>query len=301
MTTQEAIGRIQKNVEMQVKGKRDVVRLALIGLIARGHILIEDVPGVGKTLLAHTLAQSLGCNFSRIQCTSDLLPSDIIGISIYNQKKGEFEFRPGPLFTNILLADEINRSTPKTQSALLQAMNDAHVSIDQLSLDLPQPFLVFATQNPIEHQGTYPLPEAQKDRFMLRIRMGYPDRESERSILSNGYLKNAEVKPVVTKEEILQMQKATETVSVESTLMDYILTMVETTRKHPDVKLGASTRAALHLVAASKAHAILDGRDYLVPEDVRFVASATLSHRLILKRGSADIMEEILQSLKVPI
>lgn len=312
MDSQQIIHRIEENVQQVIKGKKSAIHIALIALIARGHLLIEDVPGVGKTLLAMTLAQSLGCTFKRIQFTSDLLPSDILGVSIFNQHKQDFEFKPGPIFTNILLADEINRTTPKTQSALLQAMNNAEISMDHHHYHLPKPFLVFATQNPIEYQGTYPLPEAQKDRFMLRLRMGYPSRKYEKLILSNGYLHHPHtVHPVVSLEELLLLQNEMETLYMEDSVMDYVMQMIEATRLHPEVKLGASTRGGLHLVAASKAHALLNGQKYVIPHDVKAVSVSVLAHRLILKNTPHDpaslslrsdqIVEEILNTIPVPI
>ena len=311
MASLELIRRLEFNVARALVGKPEVVRLAVIGLLARGHLLIEDVPGVGKTTLAHALAMSLGVSFQRIQFTSDLLPSDILGVSIYDGKTGEFVFKPGPLFSNIVLADEINRTTPKTQSSLLEAMNEHQVSLDHHTYRLPRPFMVLATQNPLEYQGTHPLPESQLDRFLLKIRIGYPDRNDEKEILKGaGAAALEQIEPVLSAEEVTDLQATTEKVRVEESLLDYVMAIVGATRRSPLLALGVSPRGALALLRASQAHALVDGREYVVPDDIKRLAVPALAHRVLVRArleraaGSeleADaIIDALLQEIPVP-
>jgi len=311
MASLELIRRLEFNVARALVGKPEVVRLAVIGLLARGHLLIEDVPGVGKTTLAHALARSLGVSFQRIQFTSDLLPSDILGVSIYDGKTGEFVFKPGPLFSNIVLADEINRTTPKTQSSLLEAMNEYQVSLDHHTYPLPRPFMVLATQNPLEYQGTHPLPESQLDRFLLKIRIGYPDRNDEKEILKGaGATALEQIEPVLSAQEVTDLQAATEKVRVEESLLDYVMAIVGATRRSPLLTLGVSPRGALALLRASQAHALVDGREYVVPDDIKRLAVPALAHRVLVRArleraaGSeleADaIVDALLQEIPVP-
>jgi len=307
------IRKIEENIERVIVGKEDVVRLALVTLLARGHLLIEDVPGVGKTTLARALARCFDCGFRRVQFTSDLLPSDILGVSIYNRQKEEFEFHPGPIFSNFVLADEINRTTPKTQSCLLEAMNTGRISIDKQTYMLPQPFLVLATQNPLEFHGTYPLPNSQLDRFLMRIRMGYPSEEAEKEILRRGLSPASveQLEPVVSAEEIEQLQAKVLEVRLEESLRDYLTRIVAATRRHPHIELGASPRGALNLQRAAQAHALLEGRDYAVPDDVKALAAPVLAHRLVVgnvvggldqPRGrEEDLLREVLDSVEVPL
>jgi MoxR-like ATPase len=308
-----AIKKLHDNIEQVIKGKSDVIKLAIVTLLARGHLLIEDVPGVGKTTLAHCLARSLDSSFRRIQFTSDLLPSDIIGVSVYNQQRQEFEFRPGPLFSNIILADEINRTTPKTQSSLLEAMNDAQVSVDSKTYPLPQPFMVVATQNPMEYQGTYPLPESQLDRFMMRLRIGYPSEADEKKILQTPQsLQPAEgIKPVLTGPEVTKLQSQVTQVRVDESLVGYLLAIVTATRQSDRLGLGASTRAAMSLYKAAQALASAEGRDYCLPDDFKYLAPFVLSHRVIINgrfdafgRRSQDaeqIILELMDEIPVPL
>ena len=311
MASLELIRRLEFNVARALVGKPEVVRLAVIGLLARGHLLIEDVPGVGKTTLAHALAKSLGVSFQRIQFTSDLLPSDILGVSIYDGKTGEFVFKPGPLFSNIVLADEINRTTPKTQSSLLEAMNEHQVSLDHHTYRLPRPFMVLATQNPLEYQGTHPLPESQLDRFLLKIRIGYPDRNDEKEILKGaGAAALEQIEPVLSAKEVTDLQATTEKVRVEESLLDYVMAIVGATRRSPLLTLGVSPRGALALLRASQARALVDGREYVVPDDIKRLAVPALAHRVLVRArleraaGSeleADaIVDALLQEIPVP-
>jgi MoxR-like ATPase len=277
------IRRLHESVERALVGKPEVVRLAIVALLARGHLLIEDVPGVGKTTLAQALACSLGLTFQRIQFTSDLLPSDILGVSVFDPRTAEFAFKPGPIFANIILADEINRTTPKTQSSLLEAMNEAQVSLDHHTHRLPQPFMVLATQNPLEYQGTHPLPESQMDRFLLRIRIGYPDEAHELDILRGaGGLGLEAMGPVLDAEAVLGLQKRIDTVRVDESLLAYVLAIVHATRTHRALALGASPRGALALVRAARALALVEGRGYCLPDDVKRLAVPALAHRVIL-------------------
>jgi MoxR-like ATPase len=279
-----AIRRVQDSVSHVIKGKADVVRLAVTALCARGHVLIEDIPGVGKTTLARALAASLGGTFRRIQFTSDLLPSDITGVTVFDQARGTFELKKGPLFANVVLADEINRTTPRTQSALLEAMSEGHVSIDDTTHALPPPFLVLATQNPAEHFGTYPLPESQMDRFLLRIQIGYPGRAVEKEILREraGGDPVEAVRPVIDHAALIAAQDAVEHVRVDDALLDYAMSVVEETRRSPQIAVGVSTRGALAWYRAAQAAALVDGRGFCIPDDFKALAVPALAHRLIL-------------------
>jgi MoxR-like ATPase len=280
----DPIRRLEDNVAQILVGKPEVIRLAVIGLLARGHLLIEDVPGVGKTTLAAALARSIGGGFQRIQFTSDMLPSDIIGVTVYQQDRGDFVFKPGPLFTNIVLADEINRTTPKTQSSLLEAMNEAQVSLDHSTYPLPRPFMVLATQNPLEYEGTHALPESQLDRFLLRIRIGYPGPADEKAILRGGGPTAAELlPPVLTTAEVLELQAQVELVRAEDSVLDYLMALVAATRASPLLRLGVSPRGSLALLRAARARALADGRDFLVPDDLKALAVPALAHRVLLR------------------
>lgn len=297
-----------ENVEQVIVGKRQAIEYLLVALLCEGHVLLEDVPGSGKTMLARSIATSLGIQFKRIQCTPDLLPNDITGVSIFNQKSGEFEFRPGPIFVNILLADEINRATPRTQAALLEAMQEQQVTVDGITHDLPRPFLVLATQNPVEYEGTFPLPEAQLDRFLMRLSLGYPSRQDERRILTNLWREHPITKlgRVVDGTDILSLQKRVWDVHVDDTLQEYVVVLAEGTRTHPDLALGVSPRGSLALLKAAQALAAIRGREYVVPEDIKSLVPLTMSHRLILKpeaelrgRTSLTILEDLLE--KTPL
>jgi MoxR-like ATPase len=301
--------RLIQNVERVIFGKRDVIELTVICLLCQGHLLIEDVPGVGKTMLAKALARSLGGSFKRIQFTPDMLPSDVTGNSIYNQKTGEFEFRPGPIMAQIVLADEINRATPKTQAALLEAMEERQVTVDGVTYRLGPPFLVLATQNPIEYEGTFPLPEAQLDRFLMRISLGYPSPEQEMAILDAQQFSHPieKLRQVTTIEEVVAMQEALKSVYADKLIKEYIVTLVDATRHHPDVYLGASPRGALTLFRTAQARAAIHNRDYVIPDDVKALAPATLGHRIIISpaarlRGTvaSDILDELLRTTPVP-
>ncbi|MHB8756013.1 MAG: AAA family ATPase [Candidatus Acidiferrales bacterium] len=310
--TNSQLAQIQQTIGRVIKGKEEVIQLALITLLARGHLLIEDVPGTGKTTLAHTLARAFRCSFQRVQFTSDMLPSDVIGISVFNPKREEFEFKPGPLFANIVLADEINRTTPKTQSALLEAMNESQVTVDNHTHPLPQPFLVIATQNPIEHHGTYPLPESQLDRFLMRIRMGYPARDSEKQILrNNGSAGVEEVPPVMDAAEVAAMQDAVIRVRVDDSLLDYALEIVERTRQSEQLSLGVSPRGAVMLHRGAQARAFLEGRDYCLPDDFKNLILPVFAHRVVVSsrytstrkksEQAESILTEILDTTRVPL
>jgi MoxR-like ATPase len=309
----ESLARVRESIESVIRGKAEVVQFALVTLFARGHLLIEDVPGVGKTTLAHSLARAFDCSFQRIQFTSDMLPSDVIGISVYNQQTQRFEFRPGPVFANIVLADEINRTTPKTQSALLEAMNESQVTVDNHTHPLPQPFMVVATQNPIEHHGTYPLPESQLDRFLMRLRMGYPASESEKEILRNFAAQDpvAAIRPSMTVEEVMEVQQAVSRVTVDEALVNYVLAIVEKTRQHEYLSLGASPRGSLMLYRAAQALALMEGRGYCIPDDFKRLILPVIAHRCVassryvstLKKSdqTETILREIMESTAVPL
>ena len=295
-----------------IRGKPEVLRLSLACLLARGHLLIEDVPGVGKTTLAQALARSVDSNFHRLQFTSDMLPSDVLGVTIYNSHSEDFEFKQGPVFTHFLLADEINRATPKTQSALLEAMNEGQVTIDGRSWPLAQPFMVIATQNPVEHHGTYPLPESQLDRFLMRIRIGYPDQTAERQILRHSAEPSLEkVRPVISSEDLLHLQETVGHVAVDEALVDYMLAIVKHTREHEALAMGVSPRGAQALFRASQALAAVEGRDYVTPDDVKRMVVPVFAHRVLLSTraaagqrwaGAAEkILEEILTLVDVPL
>jgi MoxR-like ATPase len=303
---------LESALGIAIRGKAEVLRLSVVCLLARGHLLIEDVPGVGKTTLAHALARSVNCNFHRLQFTADMLPSDVLGVTIYNAHTRAFEFKPGPIFTNFLLADEINRATPKTQSALLEAMNELQVTIDGRSHALSQPFLVVATQNPTEHHGTYPLPESQLDRFLMRLRIGYPDAFSEKQILRNSDRSSSDSVPaVLNADELIQIQELVATVPVDDALVDYILAIVEKTRHHETLALGVSPRGAQALYRASQALALMEGRDYVLPDDIKRLAVPVFAHRVVVNTrttlarassGQAErILEEILTLVDVPL
>ncbi len=296
------------NVERVIVGKSQEVRLTLIALLCRGHLLIEDVPGTGKTMLAKAVAKSLGCSFRRIQFTPDLLPSDVTGLSIFNQRTHEFEFRPGPIMAQIVLADEINRATPKTQSALLECMEERQATIDGITYAMPDPFLVIATQNPIEYEGTFALPEAQLDRFMLRIRLGYPGPVDEQTILDQQKITHPleDIGEVLPVDELKEMQAAVRQIYVDPAVADYIVRLVNATRTHPDVYLGASPRGSLALYRTGQAMAALQGRDYVIPDDVKMLAEACLAHRLIIKTSSSmhdidprQVIAELLNTVPV--
>ena len=302
--------RLISNVEQVIVGKHHVVELAVLGLLCQGHILIEDVPGVGKTMLAKALARSIGCIFQRIQFTPDMLPSDITGVSIFNQKTMSFEFRPGPIHAQIVLVDEINRATPKTQSALLEAMEERQVTVDGQTYPLAQPFMVLATQNPIEYEGTFPLPEAQLDRFLLRLEIGYPSREEEIKVLDRQQFSHPiyQLQQVVTTQALQEAQEAIKQVYIDPALKEYIVELVRQTRNHPDVYLGASTRGALALSRLCQARAAVQGRDYILPDDVKVLAVWTLAHRLILGSSArikdvnpAKIVQELLDKMPIPL
>ncbi|HEU4521884.1 MAG TPA: MoxR family ATPase [Thermoanaerobaculia bacterium] len=279
------IAALQENVEKVIRGKSEVVQMCIAALLAKGHILLEDVPGVGKTTLAHALARSLSLQFQRIQFTSDLLPADIVGVTVFKQEQQEFEFISGPIFTNVLLADEINRATPKSQSALLEAMSEGIISIEKRRLPLPDPFLVIATQNPVEHVGTFPLPESQLDRFLMKLTIGYPNAVDEKKLLRSGGAQFAleHLEPVVDESEVRDLQAQVSKVHVSESLVEYLMTVVQTTRTHAEVSLGVSTRGALTYFKACQALAMVNGRDFVIPEDVKRLASPVLSHRILMK------------------
>ncbi len=301
---------IEENVEKVVQGKRPEIRLALAAMIAEGHILIEDVPGVGKTMLAKAIARSVDCSFRRIQFTPDLLPTDVTGVNVFNQERGDFEFRPGAIFANIVLGDEINRASPKTQSALLECMEERQVTIDTETYQLGVPFMVIATQNPIEHEGTYPLPEAQLDRFMMRIGIGYPSAETEAEILATHGVRSTlpDIGPVADALTVREMIEQTRDVHVAPPVRRYIVDLVESTRKHPDVYLGASPRASIMLLRASRALAASEERDFVVPDDVKSLVLPVLAHRIIVTadavmggRTSQAVLDELVGEVAVPV
>jgi MoxR-like ATPase len=282
-TINESIRALEENISSVIFGKQDVVRLTMAGLFGKGHLLIEDVPGIGKTTLARAIAKSIDCSFQRIQFTNDLLPSDIIGVTIYNQHTHQFEFKNGPIFSNVVLADEINRTTPKTQSCLLEAMNDLQISVDGITYPLPKPFLVLATQNPVEFHGTYPLPESQLDRFMLKIRIGYPPGEDERRMITGQQITAPieSLQPVIRSEDVRTIQKSVLDVKVEPTLVNYLMEIVDATRHSSAIELGVSPRGAMTLYKAAQAYALVMGRDYCIPDDIKKLAMPCLSHRII--------------------
>ncbi|MBS1859251.1 MAG: MoxR family ATPase [Acidobacteria bacterium] len=306
------LAELETVVGNSIRGKTEVIRLSLVCLLARGHLLIEDVPGVGKTTLAQALARAVSCRFHRLQFTSDMLPSDVLGVTIYNAHSEAFEFKPGPIFSNFLLADEINRTTPKTQSALLEAMNENQVTIDGKSHSLPRPFMVIATQNPVEHHGTYPLPESQLDRFLMRLRVGYPDAASERQILRNGEREfSAPASGGLIADDVLRLQDAVRTVTVDDAVVDYMLAIVERTRAHESLALGVSPRGSQALYRAAQALALVECRDYVIPDDVKRLAAPLFAHRVVINtrttlvqrkpEAAERIIEDILNQVEVPL
>ena len=313
VATSRRAAELENSLRTVIRGKDDVLRLALVSIFAKGHLLIEGVPGVGKTTLGQALSRAIDCTFQRVQFTSDMLPSDVLGISVYSALEQEFEFKRGPVFTNVLLADEINRTTPKTQSALLEAMNEGQVTVDAHSYELPQPFLVIATQNPVEHHGTYPLPESQLDRFLLRVRMGYPDAQAEREILRSeaGASKLEELRPVLTGAEVLEMQQAVKQIRVDDSLVSYALEIVRRTRTSEFLSLGVSPRGSQALYRAAQAMAFLQGRAYCTPEDFKPLVVPVFAHRIAvnglyastLKKSeqSDQVLKEIIENVPVPV
>jgi MoxR-like ATPase len=309
----EQIERLQAAVETVIKGKPEAIRLAIVTLIAGGHLLVEDVPGVGKTTLAHALARALDCNFQRIQFTSDLLPSDVIGLSVFNQHSGLFDWKPGPVFANVVLADEINRTTPKTQSALLEAMAERHVTVEGMTHDLPAPFIVLATQNPIEHHGTYPLPESQLDRFMLRLRIGYPAPADEQKILRDREFTDPlnDLEPVMTAREVVELQQTVASVAVDDALVQYLMRIVAATRTSEMLDLGVSPRGTLALFRAAQALALTEDRNYCIPDDIKRLVVPVFAHRIVVSsrfssslRRSEEaeaVLNEILKTVSVPL
>ncbi|MBL0389224.1 MoxR family ATPase [Tumebacillus sp. ITR2] len=306
----EVLNTVVSNVEQVIVGKSRAVQLCLVALLCDGHVLLEDVPGVGKTMLVRSLAKSLGCSFKRIQFTPDLLPSDVTGISIYNQKTSDFEFRPGPILANVVLADEINRTSPKTQSALLEAMEESNVTVDGVTYKLPSPFLVMATQNPIEYEGTFPLPEAQLDRFLLKLNLGYPSQQDEIDMLSRQQMAHPidSIQQVTDLETLQEMQRKAREVHVDESLRSYIVNITTETRKHQAVYLGASPRGSLALFKASQALAFVLGRNYVVPDDIKQLVPVTLGHRIILKsearlggQSVEQVLSDILKGIPVPV
>jgi len=301
---QQFANQVIENVEKVIIGKHAAIELVVVALLCEGHVLLEDVPGSGKTMLARSVAISLGGSFKRIQCTPDLMPNDVTGVSIFNQKNGEFEFRPGPIFANILLADEINRATPRTQSALLEAMQEQQVSVDGTTRELPRPFLVLATQNPVEYEGTFPLPEAQLDRFLVCLSLGYPSPQDERQILINLQHEHpiTHLGKAVQENDLLTLQRQVWDVHVDETLQEYIVALASATREHPDLALGISPRGSLALFKAAQALAAVRGRDHVVPDDIKYLAPVTMSHRLIVRpeaqlrgRSASAILHDVLQ------
>ena len=306
---EELTRRLLANVEKVILGKHEEIRLVLVALLCEGHVLLEDVPGVGKTMLSRAVARSLGCTFARIQCTPDLLPADLLGVTIYNQRSQEFEFRAGPIFNQVILADEINRATPKTQSALLECMEERQVTTDGIARPLPRPFLVMATQNPIEYEGTFPLPEAQLDRFLLRIRLGYPSFEAEAEMLVSQQAHHPieDLEQVITSEELRQMQGKVREVRVEQSLRHYLVRLVQGTRKVDRLFLGASPRGSQALFRAAQALAAMEGRDYVVPDDIKSLAVPALSHRMISRadgiggHAALEVLSDLLERVPVPV
>lgn len=304
----QSLKRLQESIESVIKGKSDAVKMAIVTLLGKGHLLLEDVPGIGKTTLAFTLAKATNCSFQRVQFTSDLLPTDIIGVNIYNPDTKEFEFRSGPLFANIILADEINRTNPKTQSALLEAMNERRVSVDRRTYRLPEPFMVIATQNPLEYHGTFPLPESQLDRFMMHLKLGYPAEEYERQVLFQqaSFDSIESMEPAISSEEILRMQQEVDAVKIDDSLVDYIMSIITHTRRNDKIRLGVSPRGGQFLLKAVKATAYYEGREYVTPDDIKGAAPLVLGHRIILKAqtyisDAERIIEEIMSEIPVPV
>jgi MoxR-like ATPase len=306
----DAAQRIRANIDRVIVGKDAVIDLVLVALLSDGHLLVEDVPGIGKTTLAKAIARSIGCSFKRIQFTPDVMPSDITGINFYNQKRGEFEFRPGPIIANIVLADEINRATPRTQSALLEAMEERQLTVEGVTMRLPSPFLVIATQNPIELEGTFPLPEAQLDRFFMKLKLGYPSFGDEDEILQRFEVANPleTLEPVVSAEELVRLAQMVPRVYCEPSVRRYVVQIVQATRKHPAYELGASPRGSLSLFRGARALAAVRGRDYVLPDDVKFLAPFVLAHRAILSsqsrlrgRDAEGVLQEVLESVEVPV
>ena len=307
---QDFVAKTTGNIEQVIVGKHEAIELLMVALLCEGHVLIEDVPGVGKTMLARSIALSLGGQFKRLQCTPDLLPNDVTGVSVFTQQTAEFEFRPGPIFVNLLLADEINRATPRTQSALLEAMQEQQVTVDGITRALPRPFLVLATQNPIEYEGTFPLPEAQLDRFLMRLSLGYPSLTDEKKILVNLQREHpiTRLQQVVDGMQLLAFQREVWEVHVDDSLQDYIIRLVTATRQHPDLTLGASPRASLALFKTAQALAALRGRDHVIPDDIKYLVNVTLAHRLIVRpeaelrgRSGLTVLKEVLESTKLEI
>lgn len=313
MATQysDKIQLLQQNIERVVYGKPEAIRALLVALVSNGHVLIEDVPGVGKTLLARALAKSLDCVFQRVQFTADMLPSDVIGVSVYDQGAGKFIYKPGPIFANVVLADEINRTSPRTQSSLLEGMNDFQVSVDGLAHPLPRPFIVLATQNPYEFEGTYPLPESELDRFFLRISMGYPERNEEKRILRDYVTTQAveQLTPVMNAQDVIALQQAAAQVRVDDTIAEYILSLVAQTRHAPGVDVGISPRGSLALYRGAQAHAMVLGRDYVLPDDVKAMCKPIFLHRMVVRGGfergsngrASRVLDDILRSVPVPV
>jgi MoxR-like ATPase len=312
-SARDKIFALREAIGETIKGKQETIELTIVTLLAEGHLLIEDVPGVGKTTLGHALARSLACEFHRIQFTSDLLPSDVLGVSVYSPKLNEFEFKPGPIFANIVLADEINRTTPKTQSALLEAMNESQVTIENMTYPLPRPFMVLATQNPIEHHGTYPLPESQLDRFLMRIEVGYPDPTAEKEILRRFSKVNHQriTDAVLAPSEVLSLQDESRKIHVDESVIDYIIQIVNGTRQHPEIELGISPRGTSALFRAVQAFAMIEGRSFVIPDDVKKLVHSVFEHRIVMGRGSSrgrahsvsdakSVLAEILAHIPVP-